>query len=124
MKDNNSSSTIHAVRGAVQLPKDSIMAMRDGVTELIPALCKANGISEPDIVSIQFTQTDDLTAANPARELRSIGFASTPLFCAAEPLYPDYLPRTVRVLLTFRGSAEHAPQSVYLGGARVLRSDT
>ena len=45
-----------------------------------------NTLHEKDIVSLQFSITSDITAANPATLLRSAGFASeTVLFCNAEP---------------------------------------
>ena len=121
---NKSEVTVFAVRGAVQLSEDSCQAMRTAVIELISQLCGLNLIqAETDIVSIHFTQTPDLCGANPARELRTIGYAATPLFCSAEPVYPDSLPRTVRVLMTYRAQRDHTPRPVYLRGAGVLRSD-
>ncbi len=117
------SQTVFAVRGAAQLESDSQELMRKAVIELVERLLYSNSIDSQDIVSIQFTQTADIRSANPARELRTAGFSSVPLFCAAEPEYPDSLPLTVRVLLTFRGPAGMEPVPEYIGGARTLRQD-
>ncbi|NBF41454.1 MAG: chorismate mutase [Spirochaetes bacterium] len=114
---------IRAVRGAVQLENNSAEAMRSGVHRLLEQLLERNGITESDIVSIIFSQTSDLTAENPARALRRSGFASTPLFCTSEPEYPDSLPRTLRVLVTFGSDSTTEPKPVYLDGARGLRPD-
>jgi chorismate mutase len=114
---------IRAARGAIQLENDSAEAMTEGVRRLLEQLLERNGITEADIVSIIFSQTGDLTAENPARALRRSGFASTPLFCTAEPEYPDPLPRTLRVLLTFEADSATQPKPVYLDGARGLRPD-
>ena len=113
---------IFAVRGATQLRDNTKEAMNIHVTELVSKLLLANTIAEDDIISIQFTQTMDLDTANPARELRTIGFSSTALFCSLEPEYEDSLNKTVRVLITYRKSSfEHQPSPVYLHGASVLR---
>ncbi|MFP4372902.1 MAG: chorismate mutase [Spirochaetaceae bacterium] len=114
---------VRAVRGAIQLREDSAEAMRDGVRRLLAQLLERNGIAEERIVSIIFSQTGDLTAENPARALRRAGFAATPLFCTAEPEYPESLPRTLRVLLSFETEAAGEARPVYLDGAHSLRPD-
>jgi chorismate mutase len=40
-----------------------------------------------------------------------------------EPDGGDGLPLTIRVLITYYGSEDHTPKSVYLGGAEGLRPD-
>jgi len=114
---------VRAVRGAIQLQKDSSEAMTDGVRRLLRELLERNELTEANIVSIIFSQTNDLTAENPARALRRSGFGSTPLFCTSEPEYPDSLPRTLRVLLTFETGLSEEAEPVYLDGARGLRPD-
>lgn len=89
---------------------------------LFRALSDVNGINERDIVSVQFTVTDDLTALNPAAALRQAGLAaSVPLFCAAEPVVKDSLPAVIRILVTFYG--RKTPKALYLNGAEALRPD-
>lgn len=114
---------VRAVRGAIQLDNDGPEAMGDGVRRLLEQVLERNGITEEHIVSVIFSQTSDLTAENPARALRRSGFASTPLFCTSEPEYPDSLPRTLRVLVTFETDSVGESNPVYLDGARVLRPD-
>jgi len=97
--------------------------MAGGVRRLLKQLLERNRITEGHIVSIVFSQTSDLTAENPARALRRSGFASTPLFCTSEPEYPDSLPRTLRVLVTFEADSVTETKPVYLDGARSLRPD-
>ncbi len=120
-EENNTVQTF-SVRGATQLREDTVEAMRNNVVELMEQIRLRNHIThEKDIISIQFTQTPDVTSANPARELRTSGYANTSLFCSLEPTYPDSLPRAVRVLVTYRAEAGHKPEPVYLNGAAVLR---
>lgn len=112
---------LFAVRGAVccENTRESIVLSVGG---LYRALSDVNGYTENDIVSVQFTVTDDLTAINPASALRKAGLAdSVPLFCSAEPRVEDSLPFVVRVLVTFYGKRK--PKALYLDGAEVLRPD-
>lgn len=98
--------------------------MEEAVVELLSAMMEGNGLEEEDLVSVVFSQTDDLDADNPARCARTAGFAEVPLFCTQEPRYPDSLPRTVRVLLTAeRNGWPAGVRHVYLRGARSLRPD-
>lgn len=114
---------VFAVRGAIGVEKNTAQDLSGAVQRLVSDLCRANGLSEDEIVSIVFSQTRDLTAGNPAACLREIGYADTPLFCTQEPEYPDSLPQILRVLLTFRATAKVSPRPVYLGRAAELRPD-
>ncbi len=75
------------------------------------------------IVSIIFSLTEDLTAANPATGLRREGFAGTALFCTQEPRIEGSMPRVIRVLVTFESPQRHETTAVYLDGAEALRAD-
>ncbi len=112
---------LYAVRGAVCC-ENTETSIGEMVPELYAQIVKRNGIRESDIVSILFTMTNDLTAMNPATALRKAGLAeSLPLFASAEPYVEGYLPKVVRVLITYYGTASPAP--VYLNGAEALRPD-
>lgn len=113
-----------AIRGAVQLESNTSEAMEAGVTELLRSLLQENDLGEKDIVSVVFSQTRDLDADNPARCARTEGYSTVPLFCTQEPVYPDSLPRVVRVLVTAERERWSSPaKPVYLGGAEALRPD-
>jgi chorismate mutase len=112
-----------AVRGAIQIPENSVSSIEQAATKLVMEILKANGIAENQIVSIMFSLTEDLTAANPAAGLRRTGFASTPLFCAQEPRIDGALPRVIRVLMTWDCPERRVAVPVYLDGAEVLRPD-
>ncbi len=112
---------LYAVRGAVCC-ENSAESVSFHVPNMYRALIERNGIAEDDIVSVVFSVTDDLTVLNPATALRKAGLAlSVPLFACAEPFIEKYLPRVIRVLVTFYGSKR--PEAVYLNGAEVLRPD-
>ncbi len=112
-----------AVRGAIQLNKDNMSAMDSAVWRLVSALLKRNSIEEQHIISILFSQSSDLVAANPAYSLRKQGFRHTALFCTQEPSYVGALPRIVRVMVNYRAAPTHQPQPLYLDGAAQLRND-
>jgi chorismate mutase len=112
-----------AVRGAIQVPGNSDFLIEQAGTKLVKEILKSNGIAENQIVSIVFSLTDDLTAANPAAGLRKTGFAATPLFCTQEAKIDGALPRVIRVLVTWDSLERRAAVPVYLDGAEVLRPD-
>ncbi|HUX21605.1 MAG TPA: chorismate mutase [Spirochaetia bacterium] len=112
---------VSAVRGAV-MAENNEASIRDAVTELLSELLQRNGIEEPDIISILFSQTKDIDAMNPATALRTAGFASVPLFCTQEPDIVGAPSGIIRVLLTC--STERISLTpVYLNGAERLRRD-
>jgi len=117
-------STIAAVRGAIQVPKNRADAIRDSTARLLEALIAANRLKPARIVSAIFTATPDLTADFPAHAARRLGWTDVPLLGATEVDVPHALPRVVRVLLTVDGVAEgRRLKPVYLDGAEALRPD-
>jgi chorismate mutase len=112
-----------AVRGAIQVSENSARPIEQAGTKLVVEILKANGIAENQIVSIVFSLTEDLTAANPAAGLRRTGFSATPLFCTQEARIDGALPRVIRALVTWDSRERRVPAPVYLDGAEVLRPD-
>ncbi len=112
-----------AVRGAIQVAENAAQEIGAAAVRLVTEVLRVNGIAENQIVSIIFSMTEDLTAANPAAGLRTAGFRDTPLFCVQEARVDGGLPRTIRVLVTWEATARRAPRPVYLEGARALRPD-
>ena len=113
-----------AIRGAVQLSANSSAAMTAGVTRLLREVMARNDLEESDLVSVIFSQTEDLDSENPARCARTVGFGEVPLFCTQEPRYPNSLPLVVRVLITAEREEWSGPaRAVYLDGAERLRPD-
>jgi chorismate mutase len=114
-----------AVRGAVALEEtgDESSLMVEALGDLIDSLEDRNGFSAEDIVSIHLTQTSDLKKKNAAAALREgrPAYNNVPLFCAREPEVENSLPRTLRLLVTWRGTGPAVP--VYSGAASSLRPD-
>jgi chorismate mutase len=97
------------------------------VDELLSNMFLKNEIDTENCVHIMFTQTPDIDFINAASAARSGKHADSiskiPLFCAQEPEYPESLPLTLRVMVSYYREINHQPQPVYLYGARELRKD-
>lgn len=112
---------LYAVRGAVCC-ENTEQSIGSFVPLLYRELLERNRIDPQSIVSVLFTMTDDLTVMNPATALRNAGLAADlPLFASAEPFVEGYLPKVVRMLITFYGATR--PHPVYINGAEALRPD-
>ncbi len=120
------SKRLFGIRGAV-CSGNTEQEIITAVDRMCSRIFASNNLSAPDIVSIQFTMTGDLTALNPAAALRrcSCGEAvrNTALFCSVEPPVTGSLPRTIRILVTAYMDEETTPVHCYTGGAEVLRPD-
>lgn len=116
-----------AFRGAVCVENTP-----ESITENVCLMCRElftrNSIKAEDIVSLQFTITNDITKLNPATALRrgdcGLDITAVPLFCSQEAFIEGGMPLVVRALLTtyvVESSAER--HNVYLNGAEKLRPD-
>jgi chorismate mutase len=112
-----------ALRGAASVEENSGDAIRAATRELLEQLLERNALRVEDIVSCIFTATEDLDAEFPAVAARELGFQHVPLLCAREIAVPGSLPSVVRVMMHCYPNGDVAPQHVYLGTARALRTD-
>ncbi len=116
--------TVRAVRGAIQVAADEPEAIYRGVQEMIAAALDRNRLSPPDVISIFFTATPDLTSCFPAAGARQVGFGDVPLLCASEIAVPGSLPRVVRMLAHVESDMARADiRHAFLGAAAALRDD-
>ena len=115
---------LFALRGATQCvnSEDDIVKQ---VSAMYDDILLRNGITEEDIVSLQFSVTADIDAANPASALRRSGRAENlAMFAAQEAASRGSLPRTIRCLIhCYMEDAAASPRHVYRNGAEVLRPD-
>ena len=114
---------VYALRGAVQLECDSSEQIEEKTQRLVAEMLNANNIEEKDIISLQFSQTEDIRTMNPATALRNAGYRDVPLFCSQEPSWEGNLPLMIRVLLTCRSPEKRNQNHIYLDGAEILRPD-
>ena len=102
----------------------------ESITENVCLMCRElfsrNSIKADDIVSLQFTITNDITKLNPATALRKgdcgLDVSAVPLFCSQEAYIEGGMPLVVRALLTAYSDVEEK-QNIYLNGAEKLRPD-
>ena len=114
-----------AFRGAVCVENTP-----ESITENVCKMCRelfcSNSISADDIVSLQFTITNDITKLNPATALRrgdcGLDVTAVPLFCSQEAFIEGGMPLVVRALLTAYSDVKER-HNVYLNGAEKLRPD-
>ena len=109
---------LFAVRGAVSVDENTAEAIRTASVGLYRAVLEKNSFT--DIVSVQISMTEDLTAAYPAKFIREDG-CTAPLFSSREPSVDNALPLCIRLLITAYGSGE--ARHVYQGKAAALRPD-
>ncbi len=114
---------LFALRGANSVERNDASSILSATDELMRELIARNQLTSAAMVSCIFTLTEDLDAEFPAVAARQLGLSRVPLLCTREVPVPDSLPRVVRTLLHYYAEADHVPRHVYLGEARVLRSD-
>jgi chorismate mutase len=107
-----------AIRGAVQVERDSPAAIAAAVARLCKEIARANRLSTEKIVSAIFTVTPDLVSGFPARAAREQGWSGVPMLGAQEIPVPGAPPRICRALVHARGRRK--PRHIYLGRAGVL----
>jgi chorismate mutase len=114
---------LFALRGATRCLNEEA-DMRKQVTGLYDELLRINRLTEEDLVSVIFSVTGDLDAANPASALRREGRAAeAALFVTQEARVSGGLERTVRLLIHCYLEKGLRPSHVYRNGAEVLRPD-
>ena len=117
---------LYAWRGAVCVENTA-----ESITENVCLMCRElfsrNKIKAEDIVSLQFSITDDITVLNPATALRrgepGLDVSQVPLFCTQEAQIEGGMKKVVRALLTAYAEEGLERHNVYLNGAEKLRPD-
>jgi len=114
---------LFALRGANSVEANEASAILDATDRLIREMMTRNALDADAMVSCIFTLTNDLDAEFPAVAARRLGLDKVPLLCAREVPVPGSLPRVIRVLMHYYAPEGHQPRHVYLGEARLLRTD-
>jgi chorismate mutase len=114
---------VAAVRGAIDVPVDSVAEVSAATIELVRAIMDRNRLDPAGIISAQFTVTPDVKSVFPAKAARDAGWSSVPMLCTLEIDVPGALPRCIRLMLHANLPATQAVEHVYLRGAAALRPD-
>jgi chorismate mutase len=122
MEEHNMS--VRGVRGAVQIPENTVEAISVATQDLLRQIVAANELVTENIISAFFTVTTDLDADYPAAAARVMGWNQVPLLDAQEIEVPGTMPRVIRVLLHVETERTQAQiRHIYLGDAANLRTD-
>lgn len=116
---------VRGVRGATTVTQDDADAIFEATRELMEEIVRLNDIDADDVASVILTMTPDLSAAFPARAVRSIeGWKWVPLMCAREIGVKDALQKSIRVLIHINtDKRQEEIVHAYLGDAVQLRPD-
>ena len=97
------------------------------VCQMVNEIIEKNSLTVDNIVSIQFTMTQDLDELNPATALRKgnlrYDVSNVPLFCSSEPYIKGGMEYVIRVLVLCYMNEYSEVHNVYINGAERLRPD-
>lgn len=91
---------IRGVRGAVTVEKNSESEILEATEMLIRQMIQENKINSEDVASVFISVTEELTAAFPAKAMRSIeGWTYVPVMCMREIPVEGSLRNCIRVMM-------------------------
>ena len=113
------------VRGAITIEDDTPAAIEKATVELFAKILDVNKIEIEDISHIIFTLTKDIKTSFPAKFVRrNFKIQYVPLLCVNEMDIEPSLKKCLRILMVVNTEKkQNEIKHVYLGGARILRSD-
>lgn len=115
-----------AIRGATSC-ENTKEAIGNAVHQMCDEIFIKNNIQSKDLVSIQFTMTEDLDELNAAGALRKMGpcidCSKVALFCSQEAKIKGGMEKVIRVMVTTYVKRNLEITNVYLNGTDALRPD-
>lgn len=116
---------IRGIRGAITVDENTENALRLATKELITKTIEANNISLEDVVCLNFSATEDLDCAFPARFAREFaGFELVPMECYQQMRVKPSLALCLRIMMLVNTEkSANDIKHVYLKGAAALRPD-
>lgn len=116
---------IRGVRGAVTVNKNCEVEILEATELVIRQMIQENNIVSEDVASVFISVTEELTAAFPAKAMRSIeGWKYVPVMCMSEIPVEGSLPNCIRVMMHVNTDApQQNIRHIYLREAIKLRPD-
>jgi len=116
---------IRGIRGATTIPEDSPQHILEETEKLVLTMAKENKIQPEDVASVIVSTTTDISAAFPAKAVRSIPkWTYVPVMCTHEMDVPGAITLCIRVLMHVNTEcAQRDIQHIYLNEAIKLRPD-
>src|SRR5206468_12918695 len=91
---------VRGIRGATTVEHNEESEILNATNELLHQIIAENGIVPDEIASVFITVTTDLTAAFPAKAIRSMtGWELVPLMCSVEVPVEGSLPLCIRLMV-------------------------
>jgi len=116
---------IRGIRGATTISEDSAQQILEETEKLVLTMVKENNIEPEDVASVVVSTTTDITAAFPAKAVRSIPeWNFVPVMCTHEMNVPGAIGLCIRVMMHVNTEiSQRDIQHVYLNEAMKLRPD-
>lgn len=113
------------IRGAITIEEDNQELMEKATIELFSKMIESNDVEIENISHILFTLTKDLKSAFPAKFVRrNFKIQYVPLLCVNELDVEPSLKKCLRILMVVNTEKKQDEiKHIYLGGAKILRSD-
>lgn len=113
------------IRGAITVDEDNQEMLEKATVELYSKMVELNDVKSEDISHILFSLTKDLKSAFPAKFVRrNFQIQYVPLLCVNEMDIEPSLKHCLRILMVVNTKkSQEDIKHVYLGGAKILRSD-
>jgi chorismate mutase len=116
---------IRGVRGAVTVEENNEAEIIEATGMLIREMIQKNNIEAEDVASVFISVTEELTAAFPAKAMRSLeGWTYVPVMCMREIPVEGSLLKCIRVMMHVNSdSPQQNIHHIYLRDAVQLRPD-
>jgi chorismate mutase len=116
---------IRGIRGATTIPGDTALPILEETEKLVLAMARENDIHPEDVASVIVSTTTDISAAFPAKAVRSIPeWTFVPVMCTHEMDVPGSINLCIRVLMHVNtNKSQRDIKHVYLNEAIKLRPD-
>lgn len=113
------------IRGAITVEDDTQELLENATIELFSKMVELNNIETEDISHVMFTLTKDLKSAFPAKFVRrNFKVQFVPFTCVNEMDIEPSLKRCLRIMMVVNTTKKQDEiKHIYLGGAKILRSD-
>ncbi len=113
------------IRGAITIEEDTQELIEKATVELFSKIIELNEVKIEDISHVIFTLTKDIKSAFPAKFVRrNFPIQYVPMLCVNEMDIEPSLKKCLRVLIVVNTDKKQDEiKHVYLGGAKILRSD-
>ncbi len=109
-----------AIRGATFVKSDTPAEIENATLSLMNELLSLNNLKDEEIISVIFSVTNDLQAANPATFFRKAGH-NVPLMCFQEASFKHSPTGVLRVLVLVERPNTSEAINVYERGSEKLK---